>query len=48
MCLYIELFVNILFKFIEILYFDGLIFKCCFFMLITLLNIVDHFLNDIV
>jgi len=42
------LFVYILFKFVKILYFDGLIFKCCFFMLITLLNIVDHFLNDIV
>ena len=47
-CLYIGLFVYILFKFVKILYFDGLIFNCCFFMLITLLNIVDHFLNDIV
>ena len=47
-CLYIGLFVYILFKFVKILYFDGLIFKCCFFMLITLLNFVDHFLNDIV
>ena len=46
-CLYVGLFVYILFKFVKILYFDGLIFKC-FFMLITLLNIVDHFLNDIV
>ena len=46
--LYIRLFVYILFKFVKILYFDGLIYKCYFFMLITLLNIVDHFLNDIV
>ena len=30
-CLYIGLFVYILFKFVKILYFDGLIFKCCFF-----------------
>jgi len=46
--LYIGLFVYLLFKFVKILYFDGLIFKCCSFMLITLLNVVDHFLNDIV
>ena len=30
-CLYIVLFVYILFKFVKILDFDGLIFKCCFF-----------------
>ena len=43
------LFVYILFKFVKILDFDGLIFKVLFFfMLITLFNIVDHVWNDIV
>jgi len=42
------LFVNILFKLVEILDFDGLVFKCYFFMLNILLNVVDHILNDIV
>jgi len=41
------LFVYILFKLVEILDFDGLVFKC-FFMLNRLLNVVDHILNDIV
>ena len=45
-CLYIVLFVYILFKLVEILDFDGLVFKC-FFMLNILLNIVDCVLNDI-
>jgi len=35
-------------KLVEILIFDGLIFKCCFFMLNRILNIVDFVLNDIV
>jgi len=35
-------------KFIKILDFDDLIFKCCFFMLIKLLNVVDRVWNDIV
>ena len=47
-CLYIVLFVYILFKLVEILDFDGLVFKCCFFMLNRLLNVVDRVLNDIV
>jgi len=47
-CLYITLFVYILFKLVEILDFDGLVFKCCFFMLNRILNIVDCVLNDIV
>ena len=47
-CLYIGLFVCILFKFVKILYFDDLVLKCYFFMSNRLLNIVDHFLNDIV
>jgi len=46
-CLYIVLFAYILFKLVEILDFDGLIFNC-FFMLNKLLNVVDHVLNDIV
>jgi len=45
--LYIVLFVYILFKLVEILDFDGLVFKCCFFMLNKLLNVVDRVLNDI-
>jgi len=46
--IYIVLFVYILFKFVKILDFDGLIFKCCFFfMLITLLNVMDRVWNDI-
>ena len=48
MCLYIVLFVYILFKIVKLLDFDGLIFKCCFFMLIKLLNVVDRVWNDIV
>ena len=44
--IYIGLFVYILFKFVEILGFDDLVLKCYF--LYRLLNIVDHFLNDIV
>jgi len=46
--LYIVLFVYILFKLIKILDFDGLTFKCYFFMLNKILNIVDCVLNDIV
>ena len=46
--IYIGLFVYILFKFVEILGFDDLVLKCYFFMSNRLLNIVDHFLNDIV
>jgi len=42
------LFVYILFKLVEILDFNGLVFKCFFFMLNRLLNVVDHILNDIV
>ena len=39
----------ILFKFVEILGFDDLVLKCYFFFMSNrLLNIVDHFLNDIV
>ena len=45
MCLYIVLLVYILFKFVNILDFDGLIFNVVFFMLITLLNVVDRFWN---
>jgi len=44
-CLYIVLLVYILFKFVNILDFDGLIFNVVFFMLITLLNVVDRFWN---
>jgi len=47
-CLYIGLFVYILFKFVEILGFDDLVLKCFFFMSNRLLNVMDHFLNDIV
>ena len=46
--IYIVLFVYILFKFVKILYFDGLIFKYCFFILITFFNVVDRVWNDIV
>ena len=46
--IYIGLFVYMLFKFVKILYFDGLIFKYCFFILITFLNVVDRVWNDIV
>jgi len=42
------LFVYILFNFVKILDFDGLKFKVLFFMLITLLNVVDRVWNDIV
>ena len=42
------LFVYILFKLVEILDFYGLVFKCCFFYINKLLNVVDHVLNDIV
>jgi len=47
-CLYIVLFVYIFFKLVKILDFDGLVFKCYFFMLNKILNIVDCVLNDIV
>jgi len=40
------LFVYILFKLVKILDFDGLVFKCYFFMLNRPLNVVDHVLND--
>jgi len=46
-CLYIGLFVYILFKLVEILGFDDLVLKSYFFMSNRLLNVVDHFLNDI-
>ena len=46
-CLYI-VFVYIFFKLVKILVFDGLVFKCYFFMLNKILNIVDCVLNDIV
>ena len=45
-CLYIVLFVCILFKLVKILYFEYLVFKCYFFMLNKILNIVDRVLND--
>jgi len=47
-CIYIVLLVYILFKLVEILDFDGLVFKCFFFMLNRILNIMDCVLNDIV
>jgi len=47
-CLYIVFIVYILFKLVEILYFDCLIFKCYFFMLNRITNIVDCVMNDIV
>jgi len=49
LCVYILccLFIYYL-NFIKILYFDGLIFNCSFFMLIKLLNVVDRVWNDIV
>jgi len=45
LCLYIVLFVYILFKLVKILDFDDLVFKCCFFMLNRLLNVVGRVLN---
>jgi len=46
-CLYIVLFVYILFKRVEILDFYGLVFKgCFFFMLNRFLNVVGRILNN--
>jgi len=45
MFLYIVLFVYILFKLVEISDFDGLVFKCCFFMLNRVFNVVDRVFN---
>ena len=54
LCVYIVLFIYILCCFVYILFivkildFNGLVFKCCFFVLNRLLNVVDRVLNDTV